>query len=162
MKTECKKGRIIPKNIHEGPLKLMGRYRLLNEEDSANMGALPNTGGNSHCQVYGFVCFGLAALFILGRTFVESEKVLHACSSNFTLFLLLFNSLLLGSLCTRGQVCIGPELNRSRRRCSPSWFLINYLTFIQYCDEVIKIKSLIKRYDFSHSCLHEASSIFPF
>ena len=44
MKTECKKGRIIPKNIHEGPLKLMGRYRLLNEEDSANMGELPNTG----------------------------------------------------------------------------------------------------------------------
>ena len=44
MKTECKKGRIIPKNIHEGPLKLMGRYRLLNEEDSANMGTLPNTG----------------------------------------------------------------------------------------------------------------------
>ena len=44
MKTECKKGRIIPKNIHEGPLKLMGRYRLLNEEDSNNMGALPNTG----------------------------------------------------------------------------------------------------------------------
>lgn len=58
MKTECKKGRIIPKNIHEGPLKLMGRYRLLNEEDSANMGTLPNT-------VYSSDHFALAAKFVL-------------------------------------------------------------------------------------------------
>lgn len=58
MKTECKKGRIIPKNIHEGPLKLMGRYRLLNEEDSANMGALPNT-------VYSSDHYALAAKFVL-------------------------------------------------------------------------------------------------
>jgi len=58
MKTECKKGRIIPKNIHEGPLKLMGRYRLLNEEDSANMGSLPNT-------VYSSDHFALAAKFVL-------------------------------------------------------------------------------------------------
>jgi len=58
MKTECKKGRIIPKNIHEGPLKLMGRYRLLNEEDGANMGALPNT-------VYSSDHFALAAKFVL-------------------------------------------------------------------------------------------------
>jgi len=58
MKTECKKGRIIPKNIHEGPLKLMGRYRLLNEEDSANMGPLPNT-------VYSSDHYALAAKFVL-------------------------------------------------------------------------------------------------
>lgn len=58
MKTECKKGRIIPKNIHEGPLKLMGRYRLLNEEDSNNMGALPNT-------VYSSDHYALAAKFVL-------------------------------------------------------------------------------------------------
>jgi len=58
MKTECKKGRIIPKNIHEGPLKLMGRYRLLNEEDSANMGELPNT-------VYSSDHYALAAKFVL-------------------------------------------------------------------------------------------------
>ena len=85
MKTECKKGRIIPKNIHEGPLKLMGRYRLLNEEDSANMGELPNTGillVHAYFQLNSFFSYADDVLWcVCARMVPTSTPVTSDCSS---------------------------------------------------------------------------------
>ena len=111
MKTECKKGRIIPKNIHEGPLKLMGRYRLLNEEDSANMGSLPNTGrGQVSAPSSGLnndiLC--LSFFYLLSTHYISTRF-------NSSSFALSFISVFLGSFRLGSQVCPGSQLNHGRR-----------------------------------------------